>query len=201
MDVYSIPGLDDLQRHKFNRLCYTSEYLFYGPLRNHINDLCYKSVRWEHICGADYHDSLNTFSQWSPTERMLNKRVNELRVNYDVGTACAWPAHILPTVLLVSALFGNEFQTIIVIALITLLCAHRAPTAADLARDLSSFKLHRPLDTKSVVQFDFKRHIDAGLTEVIRMYQSLTEVLMLSLDEERRSQELAEVTDNLSIQE
>lgn len=62
---------------------------------------------------------------------------------------------VLPAFVLLSALFGFEFQIIIAIALTTLLCGLQTPEAAELRRDLGSLRLPRLQDPDSIIQFDF----------------------------------------------
>jgi hypothetical protein len=197
MEIHGLPGPNDPNRSKLLRSDYTSEYLFYGPLRNNAADPYYEAVRWEEICAADLHELLANFSGRPSNDHRLLLRINELRAEFEARNSTHELQRIVPLVVYVGALFGTELQVVVAIALTTLLCGGREPDAAELRQILKNLRMPRPRDYESIAQYDFASHVDAGLTEVMRMYQTLKSMVELSLAAQQ--QDLTGTMGNLNI--
>ena len=198
MNVYGIPVINDPQAHKLNKDYYTAEYLFHGPLRNSISDPCYKAVEWEHICKSDLWNMLRIFSERSSFERELFLRIEQHRCNFESGAAAPQGQDIVPILAPLGALFGNEFQVVVIFALATLLRGQQTPRAPELAQALSKLQLPPPHDLEGIIRFECVQYVDIGLTEVTRMYRSLGEIL--TLEKGILQQELPTAVDNMSTQ-
>ena len=200
MEVCGLPEceVEDKWTNKLQQAYYTSEYLFCGPIRNNAHALCYKAVRWEHVCAADVHNLLGAFSGRSSSDYKLFLRIAELHPEFDIGTSSDLK-DLVPLVVLIAALFGNEFQVVVTVALTTLLRGQQMPRATELGQILEDLRSRNPVDMDSIVKFDFLHHVDAGLTEGARMYETLRDVLMPEV-EARREQDLAVQVASLSVQ-
>ncbi|KAK5116818.1 hypothetical protein LTR85_009078 [Meristemomyces frigidus] len=199
MDIYGVPAFDEAKAAKLNRSYYTSEYLFYGPLRNPPSHRCYEAVPWTAICNNDINNALSVFTERSPSAVHLCKRVAAHRATFASGADTY--KDILSTVVQLGKLFGEDFSVVMITALTTLLCGPRVPAATHFRRDLSRFQLRRPVDADSIIRFDFVRHVDAGLSEVVGMYQSLSSMMRLSVEAEKHQHELYTAFKDLNIQE
>ena len=182
MEVFGVPEPGEprsRERDKLQQAYYTSEYLFYGPLRSTAADPCYKAVPWEQICGADLHNFLGAFPGRPSNDFRLLLRIAELRSSIEVKANAAKLQDTVPMMVLIGTLFGKEFQCVVTIALTTLLCGGQNPDAAELSEIFKNLRTLEPRESKSITQFDFASHIDAGLTEVVRMHRTLTDMLAL----------------------
>ena len=202
MEIFGLPEseVEDKWRRKLSRAHYTSEYLFCGPLRNNAHGLCYKAVRWEHICAADVHNHLDVFSERSRLDAKLCLRIAQLRSDFDSNPTSGELEDLVPLVVLIASLFGDEYQVVVTVALIALLRGQQTPNAAELSQVLVDLHLHCPVDMDGIIKFDFSQHIDAGLTEVTRTYETSRDVLAVTI-EVQREQELAAQVQGLSVQE
>ncbi|KAF2164048.1 hypothetical protein M409DRAFT_25817 [Zasmidium cellare ATCC 36951] len=194
MKVYNIPKDDDKKKSKLNPRYPISEYLFYGPIRNSPNDPCYRAVHWDSLYNADTCGSLESFWSRDIRDTQLHFRIERERLRRESQQSDF--ASIFPTIVLISALFGREFQVTMIIAFLSLLCGPLTPSADELGLKFSYLQLPRPFDPDSIIDFNFSTNVDPTLSEVARFCEGLRTVLEGSL---RRERELAETFGRLSI--
>lgn len=200
MEVFGIPEATDPRASKLQHRYYGSEYLSYGPMLNVPNDRYYRAIPWAQICEADSPGLLELFSDRSTSEIRLLARIGKHRHHFETYTNLARPQEVFPTAILIGGLFGPELQVVVATALITLLCGDQRIPPEKAIKYLRSLRLTRPFAWLSIMKYNWPQYIPEELSEVIRMYRYLTELLSLIHEGESREVSLERAASQLSVQ-
>ena len=197
MTVFDMPDAHDANANKLRREYYSSEYLFYGPVRNGETHSLYRSVRWDVLCAVDLHNLLNVFSGRSASDRQLWLRIAEIRSRFATEDAAGTLNNAVPMFLLIGKLFGAEYEFVVTVALTTMLHGRKADTLA-MKQLLKLLQVAEPRNPDSIDQYAYEVHIDRSLTEVFRMY-SFMGLAMVRLSATGGNQDLAASIGDLAI--